>query len=189
MTRVNSKRHIRAIVIPLAVVLLAVSLSGAEKPPKAPKAPPAPKAHPNTGPGGGPPAPKRAIDEQIQKLAQMSPAQREKALANLPPARRERVEAGIARWNKISPQLKAEQEKFRSLPPETQKRIRQLSQRIRSLPPERKAAVTQELNRLRNMPEAQRQKRLNSPAVKNNFSPDEQEILRETPGLLPQSFY
>lgn len=170
-------------------VLLLVSTASADKNPKPPKAPPAPKAHANAGPGRGPAAPKRASDEQIQRLSQMSPAQREKALANLPPERRARVEAGIAKWNQTPAQLKALNEKFQSLPPEQQNRIRQLSQRIKTLSPERKTAVTQELNRLRNMPEDQREKRLSSPAIRKNFSPDEQEILRQTPGLLPHDYY
>ncbi len=119
----------------------------------------------------------------------MSPEQREKALAHLPPERRARVEAGIAKWNQTPAELKALNEKFQSLPPEQQNRIRQLSQRIKSLSPERKIAVRQELNRLRNMPEDQREKRLSSPAVQKNFSSDEQEILRETPGLLPHEYF
>jgi hypothetical protein len=179
----------RTLSISGVVLLFALAASAADKPPKPPKAPPAPKAHANTGPGGGATAPRRASDEQIQKLSQMSPAQREKALSNLPPERRARVEAGIAKWNQTPAQLKTLNDKFQSLPPEQKKRIRQLSERVRALSPERKTAVTQELNHLRNMPEEQRQKRLNSPAVQNNFSPDEQEILRETPGLLPHNFF
>lgn len=175
--------------IPVSVLLLALAAFGADKPPKPPKPPPAPKAHPNTGRGGGPAAPKRAIDQQIENLAKMSPAQREKALSNLPPERRAKVEAGIEKWNKTSPALKAEAEKLRTLPPEQQKRIRQLSQRIRSLPPERNLAVRQELNRLRNMPADQREKRLNSLAVQKHFSPEEQEILKESPAVLPQNFF
>lgn len=179
----------RARYLPGFALMLIWSASAAEKPPKPAKTPPAPKAHANTGPGGGPAAPKRSSDEQIQRLAQMSPAQREKALSNLPPERRARLEAGITRWNQTPAQLKALNDKFQSLPPEQQKRIRQLSQRIKTLSPDRKTAVTQELNRLRNMPEERRQKRLESPAVRKNFSPDEQEILRETPGLLPHNFF
>jgi hypothetical protein len=175
--------------IPVSVLLLAAASYAADKPAKPPKPAPAPKAHPNTGPGGGPPAPKRASDEQVEKLAQMSPAQREKALANLPPERRARIEAGIERWNKASPELKARAEMLKTLPPEQRQKIRQLSQRIQALPPSRKMAVTQELQRLRNMPEDQRQKRLNSPAIQKNFSPAEQEILRETPGLLPPGYF
>jgi hypothetical protein len=179
----------RKLFLPGAVVLL-VSTASADKNPKPPKPPPPPpKAHTNGGAGAGAAAPKRASDEQIRKLSEMSPAQREKALSNLPPERRARVEAAIEKWNQTPAQLKALNDKFQSLPPEQQKKIRQLSQRIKSLSPDRKAAVTQELNRLRNMPEDQREKRLNSPAIQKNFSPDEQAILRETPGLLPHDYF
>jgi Protein of unknown function (DUF3106) len=194
MRETGNKTHMRPIGIPVTVLLLASIVSAADtKPPKPPKAPPAPKAHANTGPGGGPAAPKRATDQQIEKLANMSPAQRERALANVPPERRAKIEAGIAKWNKSTPQERAQAEaraeKLRSLPPEQQKRIRQLAQKISSLPPDRKMAVRQELARLRKMPEADREIRLNSPAVQKNFSPDEQQILRESPALLPQNFY
>jgi hypothetical protein len=184
----------RPIFIPVTVLLLASLASAADtKPPKPPKAPPAPKAHANASPGGGPAAPKRATDQQIEKLANMSPAQREKALSNLPAERRVKIEAGIAKWNKLTPEERAREraqaEKMQSLPPEQQKRIRQLAQRISSLPPERKMAVRQELDRLRKMPEADREIRLNGPAIQKNFSPGEREILRDSPSLLPQNFY
>jgi len=89
----------------------------------------------------------------------------------------------------LSPQAKARQEKFRSLPPETQQRIRELSQKIKALPDDRKIAVRRELARLKNMPEDQREKRLNGPAIQRNFSPQEQEILRDSPKLLPENFF
>jgi hypothetical protein len=186
MKPTSIKTKVRALHLSAAVLLLAVAVSAAEKPPKGPSAP---KAHPNSGPGGGPAAPKRARFEQIEHLSKMSPDQREKALANVPRERRARIEAGLAKWNRTPEEIKAQEEKFKSLPPEQQKRIRDLSDRIRALPHDRKLAVTQELNHLRNMPDEQRQKRLNSPDLQNRFSADEQEILRETPGLLPQYFF
>jgi hypothetical protein len=194
MENTSTKTHMRPIFIPVTVLLLVAVASAADtKPPKPPKPPPPPKAHSNTGPGRGPAAPKRAADQQIERLANMSPAQRERALANLPAERRTKIEAGIAQWKKATPEERAREraqaEKLRSLPPEQQKRIRQLAQRISSLPPDRKTAVQQELSRLRKMPEADREIRLNSPGIQKNFSPNEQQILRESPALLPQNFY
>jgi hypothetical protein len=182
----GSKTHMRAFHILVAVVLLAVAaLAADDKPAKPPKPPPPPKAHPNAAAARGPEAPPRPIDQQIERLAKMSPEQREKVLSNLTPERRARIEAGIVKWNKSSAQLKALADKFQSLPPDTQKRIRQLSQRLKSLPPNRKMAVAQELDRLRAMPEAQRERRLNNPNFQKNFTIDEQEILREIPAVLP----
>jgi hypothetical protein len=183
----------RAAYIPVMFLHLAIAGLAADKPPKsapAPKAPPAPKAQAKANPGGrGMANVPRPIDEQIERLSKMPPAQREKALANVPPDRRAKIEAGLAHWDKVSPQLKAEYEKFSKLPPETKKRIRQLSQEMAHLPPQRKIAVQKELDRLRAMPEEQREKRLNSPAVQRNFSPNEQEILREAPSLLPETLF
>jgi hypothetical protein len=178
--------------IPVAVLMATTALAADNnKPPKPPKPPPAPKVHPNAGGGAG--APKRSSDEQIEKLAGMTPAQREKALSGLPPERRAHLQAQLDHWNKLSPEQKAQQkaleEKYRSLPPATKKRIQELSNRIKALPNDRKIVVLQELQRLRNMPAPQREKRLNNPAVQKNFSPEEQDILRESPGILPQNYF
>ena len=176
---------------------MVVSASAADnKPPKPPKAPPAPQtvtAPPKAMVHSTPPHPvaqqqQRANDDLVEKLAKMPPTQRQKALSDLPADRRAKVESGLDRWSKLSPQQKAYQEKFRTLPPETQKRIRELSNRIKTLPKDRKGAVQAEIQQLRNMPPAQRQKILSSPEVKKNFSHDEQEILKESPNLLPQSY-
>src|SRR5271154_1990987 len=98
----GSKTHMRAFHIVVAVVLLAVAaLAADDKPAKPPKPPPPPpKAHPNAASGKGPAAQPRPIDQQIERLAKMSPEQREKALANVPPERRARIVAGIVKWNK-----------------------------------------------------------------------------------------
>jgi len=178
---------------PILLSVFAAQAADNPKPPKTPKPPPPPKtqAQPNKanpGKASGAPAP-RPIDAQIERLARMSPAEREKALSNLPPERRLRLEAGIAKWNQTPAHLKELNDKFQSLPPETKKRIRQLSQKIGALPPDRQRAVRLELERLRNMPEADREIRLNSPAIQKNFSPNEREILRETPDLLPHNFF
>lgn len=183
----------RLFYIPVSSLLLAIAASAADnKPPKPPKPPPAPKVHPNA-PGSGAPLVPRRVDEQIEKLAAMNPAQREKALSAVTPERRARLQAQLDRWNKLSPeqkaQVKAEEEKFRSLPPETRKRIQDLSKRFRALPNNRKVVVLKELDHLRSMPEDQREKRLSGPAFKKNFSPEEQEILRDTPGILPQDYF
>jgi hypothetical protein len=180
--------HIPATGVIVGALVLVVPASWGQKPPK-PKNQPAPKTHPNTGPGGGPPAPRRASDEQVDKLAKMSPAEREKALSSLPPERRVRIETRLEKLKNMTPEQKAQLEKFHSLPPEQQQKVRQLSQRIQALPADRKMAVQKELKSLKSMPDDEREKRVNSPDFQKKFSPDEQEILREAPRVVPQNFF
>src|SRR5260370_42426329 len=103
MNETSTKTLMRPIFIPVTVLVLTLVASAADKPPKPPKTPPAPKAHANAGPGGGPAAPKRSTDQQIEKLANMSPAQREKALSNLPPEPRQKIEAGAPQTGTAAP--------------------------------------------------------------------------------------
>jgi hypothetical protein len=174
----------------LALVLL-VSSAWAQKKPPAPKAP-NPKAHPERSPGGGPPAPHRASEVQIDKLAKMNPAERQKALAALPAERRQKLESRLSKLDNLTPEERARREsqleKFNSLPPDQQLRVRQLSKKIQALPDDRRQAVRRELSILRNIPDDERAKRIGSPEFQKRFSAEEQEILRDSPSLVPEHF-
>jgi len=102
----------------------------------------------------------------LQRLAQMTPEQRQKALARLAPERRERVEA----------QLK----KLDQLPPEQKARVLERYDAFQGLPRDRQGAVRAELQALRKIPVRQRRLRLNSPEFEQSFSPEEQRLLRES---------
>jgi hypothetical protein len=126
-----------------------------------PKAPGVNKAPGNKGPGNkGPGNPGLAVE----RFAQMSPEQREKALARLPPARRQQIEQRLQAYEKLSPQQK--------------QRLQERLEAFQSLPPNRRVAVRQELQYLRSLPPAQRRARLRGPAIEQNFSPEEQQLLR-----------
>ncbi|SPE41090.1 conserved hypothetical protein [Candidatus Sulfopaludibacter sp. SbA3] len=56
------------------------------------------------------------------------------------------------------------------------------------LPDDRHQPMRQALVQLMRMPEEQREVRLNSNAFKNNFSPEEQGILRDLSRNLPQDY-
>jgi hypothetical protein len=110
---------------------------------------------------------------QLQRLMQMTPEQRERALSRLPPDQRQDVEK---RLNQFETQ-------FRKLPPEQQAALQQRYQAFSKLPQERRTAIRQELQQLRSMTPAQRADRLNGEDEKQSFSPEELGILRGVAGV------
>ena len=102
----------------------------------------------------------------LQRLAEMTPEQRQKALARLPPERRERVEQQLNRLDQ--------------LPPEQRARVLERYDIFQGLPRDRQGVVRGELQALRKMPLRQRRARLNSPEFQQTFSPEEQRLLRES---------
>jgi Protein of unknown function (DUF3106) len=102
----------------------------------------------------------------LERLAQMTPEQRQKALARLPPERRERVEQQLNRLDQLPPDQKAQ--------------VLERYDAFQGLPRDRQAAVRAELQALRKMAFARRRARLNSPEFEQTFSPEEQRLLRES---------
>ncbi len=93
----------------------------------------------------------------LQRLAQMTPEQRQKALARLAPERRERLEQQL---NKLD-----------QLPPEQKARVLERYDAFQGLPRDRQGAVRAELQALRKMPVRQRRLRLNSPEFEQASRP------------------
>jgi hypothetical protein len=114
-------------------------------------------------------APKGIPGPAVQRLLNMTPEQREKALARLPPERRAQIEQ---RLNRLA-----------QLPPEQRAELQQRYQAFQSLPRDRQDAVRLELQSLRALPPRLRQRRLSSPGFQREYSPDEQRLLRESLGL------
>src|SRR5258707_1394619 len=88
------------------LITLSLFLAVGAWPQRAPKGmsrPGVAKPRPERGPDGGAPAPRRASDVLIDKLQNMSPQDRKKALATLPPERRTRIESGLNRLQNLSP--------------------------------------------------------------------------------------
>ena len=155
---------------------------------------PTPRAQAERAGGAGeskaPVAPKQDSDRQIDSLEKMSPAERRAALETLSAERRERIEKRLDRLQKLPPEKRAQLEerlqKFKTLPREQQQQVRLIAKNIQALPQDRKQAVHHELNTLRGLPEGERQSRLQSSTWKKQFSPQEQEILKQSSELLPQ---
>jgi hypothetical protein len=140
-------------------------------PPKASVQPKQPAAkQPKQGKQQGKMAPLPA--PQLQRLMQMTPEQRERALSRLPPEQRQQVETRLNQFEK----------QFQRLPPEQQAALQQRYEAFSKLPQDRRTAIRQELQQLRTMTPAQRAERLNSDDAKQSFSSDELSILRGVAG-------
>jgi hypothetical protein len=109
-------------------------------------------------------APRSIPGKQIERLQKMTPEEREKALANLPPERRQQVEKQLNRLDELTPQQRQQlDERF---------------EKLQSFPPARQRAVRQEVQSLRRMTFAERQARLRSEEFKQQFSAEEQDLVR-----------
>lgn len=134
--------------------------------------------------------PKRKIDEQISRLENMSSGERRAALDALTPERRQKLENRLSRLEKLSPDQRAQLEerlqRFKNMSPEQQQQVRHVALSIQQLPDRRKAAIRRQLKTLRGLSEGERQSRLQSSKWRKQFSPEEQEILKESSALLPE---
>jgi phage-related protein len=149
------------------------------KPSPAPRA----QAKPN------PEAQQNAGDQALQKLSQMSPADRQKALANLPAGKRAQVLKQLQSYQTLSPQAKArangQLQQLQSLPPKQQNQVRGSLQKFQKLPEERRTAVGGELDRLGAMPADQRAARMSSPEFKSAYSSQERQMMGDISKVLP----
>lgn len=112
------------------------------------------------------PRPPALAGPVLQRLANMTPEQRERALSKLAPARRAYVEEQLNRLGNLSPEQRA--------------RLLQRYDEFQGLPRDRQQAVRSELQALRKLPTPQLRERLHSPEFQQNFSPEEQRLLRES---------
>ncbi len=124
-----------------------------------------------------------------QRLMQMTPEERERALEKLPLAQQAQIRDRLARIDSLPPaqrqRMIQQYQTFSNLPPEKQRLVTRQIQAINHLPEDRGPAVRAELQKLRGMPESERQARLVSEEFKNKFTPAEQEILSDISENLP----
>jgi hypothetical protein len=175
-----------------ALLVLAITpLSGAG--PKPPAKPPKPPAAQGRGGAKTPPkAPKRINDPGAsiaQRLLQMTPDERERALEKFPPERQAQIRQRLAKLDSLPPQqqqrLTQQYQLFASLPPDKQLLVRHQIQAYNQLPDDRKQIVGSELQRLRRMPEDKREARLESEEFRNKFTPGEQRMIEDVSRYLP----
>jgi hypothetical protein len=186
------KRCWSAGALPVMLLVWAIApLSGAG--PKPPAKPPArPPAAQGRGRAAAPKAPKKINDPGAsiaQRLLQMSPEQRERALEKFPPERQAQIRQRLARLDSLPPQqqqrLTQQYERFANLPPDKQLLVRRQIQEYNRLPDDRKQIVGPELQRLRRMPEDKREATLQSEEFRNKFTPAEQKMIEDVSRNLP----
>ncbi|MDR3699210.1 MAG: hypothetical protein P4L56_06210 [Candidatus Sulfopaludibacter sp.] len=171
----------------------------ANKPPPPP--PPRPSAAPNNrnakGPnaGGGAPknnAPRINTPGPAQRLLQMTPEERERALEKLPVKQQEQIRQQLERLDRL-PQADKDRiarqiRGLDSLPPPQRRLVLQQLNAFRNLPDDRVQPMRRTLIQLMRMPEDQRNARIESEAFKKQFSPQEQNILRDLSNNLPPDY-
>lgn len=127
--------------------------------------------------------------DTIDRWNRMSPAERERELAKLPPARARLIRQRIWRYNHMQPEerqaLRQRYQTFSQLPPDKQQTVRERLREFRRVPPGRRPLVRREFEQLRLLPEAQRQTRIDSDEFRRQFSPQEQQIIRDLSTYLP----
>lgn len=125
----------------------------------------------------------------IDRWNQMTPEERERELAKLPPERARQIRERIRRYNQLPPAekqaLREGYQKFAQLPPEKQEIVRESMRQFRQLPLVRRPLVRREISQLRSLSEPQRETRLASDEFRNQFSPQEQQIIRDITEYFP----
>ena len=182
---------IRAIAV---IGLLAVAAAGGARADqnKAKAAPPAAKGAFKGGvPKGGAPKGPRMTNptSPASRLYRLTPAERERALEKLPPAQQERIRNNL-KWFDGLPKNQQEmvikrEERFSAMPPQEQRAILQQFQALNRLEPDRRRAVGAALRMLQGLPDEQRLDRINRPAFRNRFSPEELHMIEKLSEVMP----
>lgn len=125
----------------------------------------------------------------IDRWNRMSPEERASELAKLPPARARQIRRRIWWYNHMRPEeqraLRERYQTFAQLPPDKQQTVRERLREFFQLPPARRPLVHREIEQLRLLPEAQRPAHLNADQFRGQFSPQEQQIIRDLTTYLP----
>jgi hypothetical protein len=149
------------------------------------------------GPNAGGGVPKNNVPRintpgPAQRLLQMTPEERERALEKLPAKQQDQIRRQLERLDSL-PQ--AEKDRIArqirgldSLPPPQRRLVLQQLNAFRNLPDDRVQPMRRTLIQLMKMPEDQRNARLESEGFKKQFSPQEQDILRDLSSSLPPDY-
>jgi Protein of unknown function (DUF3106) len=182
------RKMTRAITIGVALLLSAGAALCDQKGPAPPRAQPAPPKAASGGvprPNGGVPKGGAKLANPgnvMERLAGMTPEQRERVLEKLPPARQSELRQRLADFDSRPPaqkeRLLALYARFSSLPPETQAMLRQRLQMFNNIPLPRRQVLRMEIQRLHNLPEDQRSAVFGREPFRARHTPEEIELLR-----------
>lgn len=163
-----------------------------------PAPPPRPAgANPNRNAArGGAPKGGRAVVNNpfnpIERLAQLTPEQRERILEQLPPERQAQVRKQLEKFDQLpqaqKDRLARQAQSLAALPPEKRRLINQGIFAINHLPEDRKPAVAKELRSLLRMSPEDRATVLDSDSFKRRYSPQEQKILSDLSNNIPDDY-
>jgi hypothetical protein len=188
---------------PIAVILLTAMPSVCFSPRWQRHAAPAPPARSSAPPPSAAPAPHSSGQQGynfhpqgpgphrgdwLRKYSSLPPSQQERQLQNdpgfrsLPPQRQQQLMNRLRNFNSQSPEKKAQilnrMETFEHMSPQQQQQARNLFSQYRNLPEDQKTKVQQAYRRLRGMPPSARNELLNSDEFKNNYTPEQRDLLR-----------
>ncbi len=128
------------------------------------------------------PAPRLVNPESAAALLmRATPEQRQRALERFPPERQAQLRKQLE-WFDSLPKAQQELqlqrlERFASLPPDKQLTVRLRMQALNRMPAPRIRAIRLALALLQSLPPAQRAVRMNRPAFRQRFSPEELQII------------
>lgn len=127
---------------------------------------------------GPPPA-----NGMIERLNNMTPEQRKRALDRLPPERREKVQRRLENFNALPQEekdrLREQYREFQKLPVERQDAIRRSFRQLTELPQERRPMVRREVMRLRQLTPEERTSRMDTNNFRSRFSDSERQIIQD----------
>ena len=160
---------------------------GEPRVPKPPKQQPHPQGRPGgspnmgKGPGGG------NGPRPVEEFMRMSPDEREKELQKLPPGRQEKLREQLQRYDQMPPEQKQRLQRLWQFPPERQQQIRQSMRDFSQLPQDRRQAMRRQLQQVQGMSPEDRKAYFNSSEFKTQFSPEEQDMMKNLNAIAPES--
>jgi len=124
----------------------------------------------------------------LRKYGSLPPNQQERQLQNdpsfrsLPPQRQQQLMNRLREFNSRPPEQKQQilnrMETFEHMSPQQQQQARNLFSQYHALPEDQRAKVSQAYRRLRGMPPSARNDLLNSDEFRNNYTPEQRDLLR-----------
>ena len=126
----------------------------------------------------------------LEKLRRMAPEERERVLRNMPPERRQMLEERLERWERMAPRRKKHLDgrlsNFQQMKPEQQQALRRLARRFQETMPEGKRMEGRRaLTMLQRLDPEGRKRVLGSARMRERFSDEERELLREMAENMP----
>ena len=124
----------------------------------------------------------------LRKYGNLPPSQQEQqlkqepAFRNLPPEKQDQLLNRLRNFNNQPPEKKQQilnrMETFEHLTPAQQETARNLFQRYHNLPDDQRSKVSQAYRRLRGMPPSARNELMNSEEFRNDYTPEQRDLLR-----------